>query len=79
MTTGENREHKFTLRKHEVRHLVEYIICAQMPEMVFTASHGSSHCTQLFPVHTKCQHIQNYLLAMGRYYLYICQQVLHTF
>ncbi len=30
MTTGENREHKFTLRKHEVRHLVEYIICAVM-------------------------------------------------
>ena len=27
VTTGENHEHKFTLQKHEVRHLVRYLIC----------------------------------------------------
>ncbi len=37
-----------------------------------------ANCTKLFPDHTKCQHVQNYLLAVGRYYLYTCQQVLHT-
>ena len=32
MITGENREHKFTLRKHEVRHLVDYLICDDMED-----------------------------------------------
>ncbi len=44
----------------------------------FQTGHTVADCTKLFPDHTKCQHVQNYLLAVGRYYLYICQQVLHT-
>ena len=40
--------------------------------------HMMADCTKLFPDHTKCQHVQNYLLTVGRYYLYICQLSLHT-
>ncbi len=53
---------------HEVRQFFK-IWSPGLLEIVFTAPHGGG-LYKVVPSHTKRQHVQNYLLAVGIYYLY---------